>query len=62
MSAIERIESLRSKHAHLEQRLHEEEIRPHPDEALIHRLKKEKLEIKDEIERLQHQTEGQAAG
>jgi len=57
MSAIQRIESLKAKHANLEQKLHEEETRPHPDETLIHRIKKEKLEIKDEIERLQHADE-----
>lgn len=42
-------EELSSKHAALHAMIDEEEHRPHPDEDLLHRLKKEKLRIKDEL-------------
>lgn len=48
----ERIESLKSKHANLEQKIHKEETRPSPDEALLNALKKQKLAIKDEMNAL----------
>src|SRR6266567_1372620 len=41
------VESLESKHHALHALIDEEEHRPHPDEDLLHRLKKEKLRIKD---------------
>jgi hypothetical protein len=41
------VEDLASKHAALHALIDEEENRPHPDEELLHRLKKEKLRIKD---------------
>lgn len=41
--------ALRMKHAELEDKLDREESRPLPDISLIHRLKKEKLHIKDVI-------------
>ena len=43
------VESLESKHHALHALIDEEENRPHPDEDLLHRLKKEKLRIKDEL-------------
>ena len=43
------VEALESKHAALHALIDEEEHRPHPDEDLLHRLKKEKLRIKDEL-------------
>jgi hypothetical protein len=43
------VEELSSKHAALHQMIDEEEHRSHPDEDLLHRLKKEKLRLKDEI-------------
>ncbi|MCB2052693.1 MAG: YdcH family protein [Geminicoccaceae bacterium] len=49
MALNEHVESLRSKHARLEQLIDDELHRPHPDDAKIARLKKEKLKIKDEI-------------
>lgn len=52
MSEIERIDSLRAKHAALDDRLKSESQRPLPNEDEIHRLKREKLRIKDEIARL----------
>ena len=41
------VEELASKHAALHALIDEEENRPHPDEELLHRLKKEKLRLKD---------------
>ncbi|MCS6877509.1 MAG: DUF465 domain-containing protein [Geminicoccaceae bacterium] len=52
MPMQEHLESLRSKHARLEELIQEELHRPLPDQAVITRLKKEKLRIKEEIERL----------
>ena len=46
------VESLRSKHALLEQQIDDEMHRPLPDQATLSRLKREKLRIKDEIARL----------
>ena len=42
-------EELESKHAALHALIEEEEGRSHPDEDLLHRLKKEKLRLKDEL-------------
>jgi uncharacterized protein YdcH (DUF465 family) len=42
-------EELESKHAALHALIEEEEHRQHPDEDLLHRLKKEKLRLKDEL-------------
>lgn len=52
MPMQEHVESLRSKHARLEQLIEEELHRPLPDQGVISRLKKEKLKIKEEIERI----------
>ena len=52
MTMEERVESLKSKHASLEQMLQSETGRPRPDDTTIHELKREKLRIKDEIVRL----------
>jgi hypothetical protein len=43
------VEELESKHQALHSLIEEEEHRNHPDEDLLHRLKKEKLRLKDEI-------------
>jgi hypothetical protein len=43
------VEELESKHAALHALIEEEEHRPHPDEDLLHRLKKEKLKLKDAL-------------
>lgn len=45
------INALQSKHAGLEERLREEMARPAPDTATIQALKKQKLRLKEEIER-----------
>ncbi|MFQ6016664.1 MAG: YdcH family protein [Kiloniellaceae bacterium] len=49
MSADERLDSLRAKHACLEALIEEEKHRPHPDDLRLSELKREKLRIKDEI-------------
>ena len=56
MSSIERLDSLKARHAGLEAQIAEETKRPHPDDTTIHLLKKEKLKIKDEIARLERAT------
>jgi hypothetical protein len=43
------LESLKVKHADLEARIADEERRPHPDDDIIHQLKKQKLRIKDTL-------------
>ncbi|MBA3526295.1 MAG: YdcH family protein [Pseudomonadota bacterium] len=43
------VEELASKHAALHAMIDEEEHRSHPDEDLLHRLKKERLKLKDEL-------------
>ncbi len=43
------VEELEFKHAALHSLIEEEEHRTHPDEGLLHRLKKEKLRLKDEL-------------
>ena len=43
------IAALEAKHAGIEARLSQETQRPQPDMAMIARLKKEKLRLKDEI-------------
>ena len=43
------VDSLASKHAALHAMIDEEEHRPHPNEDLLHQLKKEKLRLKDEL-------------
>jgi hypothetical protein len=43
------VEELASKHAALDEMIHEEEHRPLPDMTRLHELKKEKLRLKDEL-------------
>lgn len=45
---------LSEKHKKLEQRIHDEMTRPDWDEGAVAVLKKEKLRIKDELERLRN--------
>ena len=49
MAQTERIAALETQHATLESKLEEELGRPHPDDVVVHSLKKQKLRIKDEI-------------
>lgn len=57
MSLQERIVALRDRHANLETLIDEEFNRPHPDDSRIGELKRQKLRIKDEIERITHGVE-----
>jgi hypothetical protein len=41
--------ALETKHADLDARIAEENQRPHPDDALLSRLKKEKLRVKETL-------------
>ncbi len=43
------VEDIETKHAALHAQIEQEEHRTHPDEDLLHRLKKEKLRLKDEM-------------
>ena len=43
------VEGLASQHAALHAKIDLEEHRAHPDDTLLHRLKKEKLALKDAI-------------
>ena len=52
MSLDAHVESLSRKHATIDEAIHAEAKRPHPDEAALADLKRKKLRIKDEIERL----------
>jgi hypothetical protein len=54
MPMSERIRSLEAKHAKLEQDVMREEARPAPSTIALAHLKKEKLRIKDELNRLTH--------
>jgi hypothetical protein len=53
VSLTERLEALKARHAGLEAQIAEENKRPHPDDTVIHALKKEKLRVKDEIARIE---------
>ncbi len=52
MNLQSRIESLQGRHANLEDKILEEDHRPRPDTDALSRLKVEKLQLKEEIERL----------
>lgn len=47
-----RIASLEERHAVLERRIFEEDRRPRPDEIELAKMKREKLRLKEEMERL----------
>ena len=47
-----RFDALKSKHEEIETILVEEERRPLPDFQLVHELKRKKLKIKDELQRI----------
>ncbi len=49
MSTPDRIEALKHRHQVLEEAIDDESARPHPDEDVLHELKKKKLRLKDEI-------------
>jgi len=43
---------LKKRHSQIDHVLHDEELRPAPDILRLHQLKREKLQLKDEINRL----------
>jgi hypothetical protein len=53
MAMAAHVDSLKSKHADLDAKIADEERRPHPDEGILHELKKLKLRIKDELASLE---------
>lgn len=61
MAVAHRIESLKQKHAALEAALHEEESHPWQNEARVVHLKRDKLRLKDEMQKLCHSGEGRCA-
>ncbi len=54
MSVSSHLDQLRQKHEALKDRIREEERRPAVDSLEITALKREKLHIKEQIERLSH--------
>ena len=52
MAFASRVEALKHRHALKEDELHFEEMRPHPDEERVAKIKRDKLWIRDEMERL----------
>jgi len=51
MSLESRLESLKTRHAGLERSIAEEDHRPLPNAEALSRLKRQKLRLKEEIER-----------
>ncbi|MSP03077.1 MAG: DUF465 domain-containing protein [Acetobacteraceae bacterium] len=52
MNLNARLDALKGRHASLDSRIFEEDRRPQPDSETLTRLKIEKLQVKDEIERI----------
>lgn len=52
MLALPRIRSLETRHQALETRIADETLRPRPDTMTLSRLKREKLAVKQEMEKL----------
>jgi hypothetical protein len=52
MSLETHLEALKERHANLDMRIIEEDHRPRPDDGEVHRMKLEKLRLKEEMERL----------
>jgi hypothetical protein len=50
-----RVRSLEERHATIERRIAEEDLRPRPDTGQLMRLKREKLRLKDELQRLRRE-------
>ncbi len=48
------LQSLSQRHQELESLLADEMKHPHPDDLRVHELKRLKLRIKDQIEKLRH--------
>lgn len=56
MTLASRLTELRKKHAILSQKIEEEQRHPAFDDLLVTALKRQKLQLKEEIERISHQT------
>ena len=56
MSLEGHLAELTEKHRILDERIVAEAARPGSDDAALRRLKQEKLKLKEEIERLRHET------
>lgn len=54
MNLQSRIDTLRTRHASLDDRIRDEDLRPRPDRGVLASLKLQKLRLKEEMERLQH--------
>lgn len=52
MAELARLRTLEERHAALESRIATEDNRPRPDAEALARLKREKLRLKEEMERL----------
>lgn len=52
MAELARLRTLEERHAALESRIAAEDNRPKPDAEALARLKREKLRLKEEMERL----------
>lgn len=57
MALEDRLETLRHRHEHLQIRIDEETNRPHPDDDRISELKRQKLRLKDEMQRMEERAE-----
>ena len=55
MSLQDHVATLSTKHARLDERIRTENSRPMPDNTALARLKREKLKLKEELERLRVQ-------
>lgn len=55
MASAPRLRALEERHAALERQIADEDGRPRPDDAELARLKREKLRVKEEIERLRRE-------
>jgi hypothetical protein len=55
MATVDRVETLKAKHAALDAALQAESTRPHPDDSAIAELKRQKLKLKDTIKGLARQ-------
>jgi len=52
MAIIARLRALEERHAALERRIETEDGRPQPDTAALTQLKRDKLRLKEEMERI----------
>ena len=56
MNHLPRRRALEERHALLERQITEEDARPRPDDAELTRRKREKLRVKEEMERLRRES------